>query len=233
MTRLRLPAIALALLVSSNAWADLKVFDVDPQYGPEIFGALQVVLNPNGASPTYGQVQLLPSGQIVVNASSETLQQVEEVLKAIRANDVAAAPRVELRYWAVLGSRASTPDPLGTPTPNALSDVLTELKRLHGDLQFRVIGAAVLTTASGQHGEVGGMTLGVEQTAFVQGETLNARIEMQLQRPAEEPGPPNIGGVEVRTTLRRGEFVVLGQSELVGGGRDGPIFFIVHWPPGK
>ena len=40
----------------------------------------------------------------------------------------------------------------------------------------------------------------------------------------------NIGSITVRTALRRGEFVVLGQSEVTGGGLDGPVFFIVHWP---
>jgi hypothetical protein len=38
------------------------------------------------------------------------------------------------------------------------------------------------------------------------------------------------GEIAVQTTLRRGEFVVLGQSEVVGGGLDGPLFFIVNWP---
>ena len=90
--------------------------------------------------------------------------------------------------------------------------MLAELRALHGDLQFRVIGTAALTTQSGQRGEVGGTTLHVEQTALVQGETLNAEIEMLLQ------GLPTGGAFQhrltVRTALRRGEFVVLGQSEL-------------------
>ena len=230
-TRIRLFAIGLFVLLSSNAWADLKIFDVEPQHQQEVYFALRNVLIPEGVMmKANGRVELLPSGQILVNADAETLAQVEQVLQAIRARPVAAAPRVELRYWAVLGSRAVVANPPGTATPNALSDVLVELKRLHGDLQFRVIGTAVLTTASGQQGEVGGMTLGVEQTAFVQGETLNARIEINLNRPREEPGPPTVGKVEVRTALRRGEFVVLGQGEYVGGGLDGPIFYIVHWP---
>ena len=229
MTRIRLATASLAFFIASNAWADLRTFDVDPQYQQEIYAALvQVLQVPDLTS--RGRVQVLPSGQILVNADPATLEQVEQVIKAIRAHPVAAAPRIELRYWAVLGSRAVVASPLGAPPPSALGDVLAELKRLHGDLQFRVIGTAVLTTVSGQQGEVNGMTLGVEQTAFVQGETLNARIEMNLQRPSEEPGPPNVGKVEVRTTLRRGEFVVHGQGEYVGGGLDGPVFFIVHWP---
>jgi hypothetical protein len=231
MTRLRLPAIALPFLISSNAWADLKTFDVDPQHQYEVFAALKNVLGTEGGIyEANGKVEQLPSGQILVNANAETIAQVEQVLQTIRTRAVAAAPRVELRYWAVLGSRAAVANPPGTATPSALSDVLAELERLHGDLQFRVIGTAVLTTTSGQQGELGGMTLGVEQTAFIQGETLNARIEMSLQRPREEPGPPAVGNIEVRTALRRGEFVVLGLGEFVAGGADSPVFYIVHWP---
>jgi hypothetical protein len=250
MPRLRLPGIALALLISSNAWADLKTYDVDSQYQQEIYAALKDILSPQG-QPTQGRVQLLPSGQILVNAGPDTLEQVDKVLQAIRARPVAAAPRVELQYWAVVGSRPATanaagaapPRPLndvtvvgnrapaanpGTAPPSALNEVLAEIKHVHGDLQFRVLGTTSLTTQSGQRGEIGGSPLRVDQTTFVQGDTLNARIEMLLSSTTPEGPPPN--RIEVGTSLRRGEFVVLGQSELVGGGLDGPVFFIVHWP---
>jgi hypothetical protein len=180
-----------------------------------------------------GRVQRLPSGQIVVNASPETLDQVDQVLQAIRARPVPAAPRVELRYWAVLGSRAAVTNPPGTATPNALGPVLAELERLHGDLMFRVIGMAAVATDSGQNGEVKGTTLDVSQRVFVQGESLNASIRMNLRNVGlgTQTNEVNVRGeIAVQTTLRRGEFVVLGQSEVVGGGLDGPLFFIVNWP---
>jgi hypothetical protein len=189
------------------------------------------------ASQALGRVQLLPSGQLLVNAPPEALVQVEQVLQTIRNRPVTATPRVDLRYWAVLGTRGSVANPPGTATPSSLNGVLGELERLHGDLTFRVIGTAALTSNSGQHGEVSGMALGVKQTAFVQGDTLNATIEMSLtgRRPTAPTGEEEqfrIGNVEVRTALRRGEFVVLGQSDRVGEGVDGPVFFIVHWPEG-
>jgi hypothetical protein len=243
MTRLRLPAVALALSIASNAWADLKTYDIDPQYQQEIYTALRRVLD--SGPPTFGKVELLPSGQILVNASPETLEQVEKVMQALRSRPAPAAPRVELQYWAVLGTRAAvanaaaqrgvnvsvvgsrSPADLPAP-PSALNDVLAELKRLHGDLQFHVLGTTSLTTQSGQRGEIGGAPLHVDQTTFVQGDTLNARIEMMLTSTTPEGPAPN--QVSVGTSLRRGEFIVLGQSELVGGGLDGPVFFIVHWP---
>jgi hypothetical protein len=225
-------AVALTLLTSSNAWADLKTFDVDPQYRQEIYAALQSILTPQGFQ-TQGRVELLPSGQLLVNATAETLVQVEQVLQTIRNRPAAATPRVDLRYWAVFGTRGPVARPPGTPPPNALGAVLSELERLHGDLQFHVIGTAALTSDSGQQGSVSGAALEVQQTAFVQGDTLNATIQLFLPgRKSEQGQEPNLGGVEVRTGLRRGEFVVLGQSDLWLGDINGPVFFIVHWPEG-
>jgi hypothetical protein len=244
MNRFRLCALGLALLTSSTALVDLKSYDVDPQYRQEIYAALQRILTPAAFnSGAYGQVELLPTGQILVNAPPAALDQVEAVLESIRARPVAAASRVELRYWAVLGSRAAAnvAAGVGTAPPRMLDAVLAELEALHGDLSFRVLGAAAVTTESGQPGEVDGMALDVDQRAYVQGDTLNAELSMDLQGAAPAPAPGQgfvtflgtvvpIGSLAVRTTLRRGEFVVLGESELRGGGLDGPIFFIVHWP---
>jgi hypothetical protein len=243
MTRLRLLAVAL-LLLSGPAWADLKTYDVAPEHQEEIFSALNNILNSSApgvvTGASYGRVQLLPSGQILVNAEPETLQQVEQVLDAIRARSATAAPRVSLRYWGVLGIRPqdAPADAIGSPPPAALNDVLGELRRLHGELTFRVIGAAGVVTNSGQYGEIEGATLSVEQTAHVQGDTLNAQISMQLIGIAPPPiGVFNGGEIDLRTTLRRGEFVVLGESYFQSGaiepGPDpvikGPVFYIVHW----
>lgn len=237
MTGLRLFVAVLALTISATAAADLKTYDIPPQLQQEIVAALDRILNPSGPGTvpggSYGRVQVLPSGQMIVNAPPQTLEQIDQVLAAIRTRPAAAAPRAGLYYWAVLGSRAAAGNPPGTPPPSSLNDVLEELRRLHGDLQFRVIGSASLATESGIPGSVSGTALEVEQSAYVQGETLSASIRMHLEGTLPASDPPtqfNIGSVNVRTALRRGEFVVLGQSEVAAGDLDGPVFFIVHWP---
>jgi hypothetical protein len=102
---------------------------------------------------------------------------------------------------------------------------------LHGDLTFRVIGTAALATESGEPGSVSGMALEVAQTAYVQGDVLNAKIGLNLEGAFGDPAQRiAIGDLRVSTSLRRGEFLVIGESELKGGGLDGPVFFIVHWP---
>jgi hypothetical protein len=233
MARLRLPAAALALLIATAARADLRTFDVDPQYQQEVFAALTDVLTPDPQRglimAAHGRVELLPSGQILVNADAATLEQVERVLQAIRSRPADAAPRASLRYWAVLGADAASN--IGTPAPAALDDVLAELSRMHGEREFRVLGSAALTTASGQAGELDASTLSIDQLIYVQGDTLNAQISMELRAVAP---PPMVGVLEVaelalRTTLQRGEFVVLGESEVQTANLRGPIFYIVHW----
>jgi hypothetical protein len=239
MSRLRLPAIALTLFVSSNAWADLRTFDVDPQYQQEVFAALRRILTPDeGKIPAVnGRVEQLPSGQILVNADAATLEQVEKVLQGMRARPPAATPQATLRYWAVFGSTgaertANAPNP---PMPPALRAVLEEVQRIHGNLTFRVLGTAALATSSGQLGEADGWPLSVEQTVYVQGNTLNASISMELTGNAPNSvGNSRIGNLTVRTNLERGEFVVLGESHVVFPGsagqfERGPVFYVVHW----
>jgi hypothetical protein len=233
MTRSSLPVVAaLSLLVSNAALADLRTFDVDPQYQQEVFTALRRILTPDeGKIPAVnGRVELLPSGQILVNADAATLEQVDKVLEAIRKGSAAATPRVVLRYWAVLGDdrTANSPRP---PMPPALNDVLAELKRIHGDLMFRVLGTAAVSTNSGQFGAAHGWPLTVEQTAHVQGDTLNAAISMELTGMAPNTvGNSQVGNLVVSTTLERGEFVVLGEGHIeFAGGNGGPVFYIVQW----
>jgi hypothetical protein len=245
MTRLRLSIAALLCLVSTSAWADLRSYDVDFQYRNEVYEALRILLANPANTATTGSVQLLPSGQILVNATPQTLEQVDQLLRAIRTRPAAATPRVSLRYWAVLGTppgTAVTAKPGSPRPPSALQEVLTELKRFHGELQFQIIGTAAVVSESGQSGEVQGIPLEVEQMAHVQGDTLNAHVVLKLSPPLVPsaeirnevgevtfPGDA-VGEIAVRTSLKRGEFVVLGESTQQGNGLDGTIFYIVHWP---
>ena len=241
MTRLRLSVAALLCVISTSAWADLRTYDVDSQYRQEIYVALRELLN------NMGRVEQLPTGQILVNASPEMLDQVEQLLRAIRARPPTATPRVTLRYWVVHGTRAEsnartggqvtvtvvgTPNaPSAGPPPAALNGVLTELRRFHGELTFGVVGTAAVVSESGQVGGVQGMPLRVEQRAHVQGDTLNADIDVRLLQPVTwDQRPQEVGKLEVRTSLKRGEFIVLGEGSQQINGNNGTLFYIVHWP---
>jgi hypothetical protein len=194
------------------------------------------------AGLTYGRVQLLPTGQIVVDTAPETHAQIEELLAAIKARQTDATPRVTLRYWVVLGTSAAQPPPGDTPPP-ILNDALAELSRVHGDLTFRVLGTATLVTESGQHGEVESQPLGAAQRVYVRGQTASAAIRLEFVEPRPVPPrmanqqgflqtipDPYVGNINLNVTLERGEFLVLGESTVRTFQLDGTLFYVAHWP---
>jgi hypothetical protein len=248
MSRIQIAAGCLGLFLAANAAAELRTYDVDFKYQEEVYEALESILSvdpaiASAAGLTYGRVQKLPTGQIVVDAAPETHREIEMVLEAVKARQTVAGPRITLRYWVVLGTSAAQPPPGDTPPP-ILNDVLVELRRAHGDLTFRVLGAAALVTESGQDGEIASLPVAANQTVYVQGDTATAEIELiyiepdsLLRMPPAQAGlpfatlpEPYVGSINLNVTLKRGDFFVLGESTVKSSGLDGTLFYIAHWP---
>jgi hypothetical protein len=232
-------------LLAANAAAELRTYDVDFKYQREVYVALNDILavDPSiaaAAGLTYGRVQLLPTGQILIDASPATHDQVEQLLAAIKARQTEPTPRVTFRYWVVLGTSAGPP-PGDTPPP-ILRDVLAELGRVHGNLTFRVLGTATLVTESGQEGEVRSAPFGAKQRVYIQDDTATAEIELRyvepevLRRVVQSQGAfatlpdPYVGQIDLNVMLERGEFLVLGESTVRTVQLDGTLFYIAHWP---
>jgi hypothetical protein len=250
MRYIRASILLFSLVFSASALAELKVYDVDARYRQEVYAALRGVLSPRNRE-VVGSLSMLPSGQILIDTSAEMHGQVAAVLRAIAEHQSEPSPRVTLRYWAVLGSRESS---AGDAPPEILSDVLDELERVHGDLSFRVLGNATLVTESGQEGELDGTPLSIRQQVYVEGSTLNTELEIlfryrltaaAFQAGNADPANPQANPfqtirveeqrVELNTSMRPGEFVVVGENTIrentiTDGVLDGTIFYIVNWP---
>jgi hypothetical protein len=241
MTR-RASILLLAAIFSTAVKAELKVYDVGAEYRQEIFEALQGVFSPRHA-PATGHVEMLPTGQILVETAPDRQAEVAAVLEAIDQRRADAAPRITLRYWAVLGNRAATE---AADTPEILADVLADLERVHGDLAFRVLGNATLVTESGQSGSLSGQPLSVRQQTYVQGSLLNAELSISFSyrylsgawSGAEQPNAFQTLAEErqslmLKTAMRPGEFVVVGENTInadtLNGELRGTIFYIVQW----
>lgn len=239
-----LPIVALvALCLPAASFAELRTYDVAIQYRQEILEALRGTLQVGG-NPA-ARIEELPTGQLLIDTSADVHSQIESILRQIESRPTAPAPQVTLRYWAVLGTPGTADR--GT-VPAILGDVLDEIEATHGDLGFRVLGNATLVTESGQYGEIEGDPLSVHQQTFAQGSVLNAEIEIRFIYLFFVPATAGADGanpfqtaqrqsqkLELRTTLDRGDFVVVGENSLgenaIGGERlEGTVFFIVHWP---
>jgi len=131
--------------------------------------------------------------------------------------------------------------------PAILSDVLDELRRVHGNLAFRLYGNATVVSDSGQSGRLRGDTLSINQLAYVQQSMLNVELSIEFEYgvlTAQVPGNGQTNpfntvqrfqqGVNLDTSLKPNEFVVVGENTMrVADGIDGTIFYIVQWPVAK
>lgn len=247
MRRFRAPILLTALMLSTAAMAELKVYDVDAQYRQEVFEALTGVFSARHADfPQSGRVEMLPTGQILVDTTPDRQAEVAAVLEAIDQRQADAAPRVTLRYWAILGSREAPGD---AETPEILADVLADLERVHGDLAFRVLGNATLVTESGQSGSLSGQPLSIRQQTYVQGSRLNAELSISFTYPfitgqfsaGNQPNPFQTlareeQSVTLKTSMEPGEFLVVGENSINtvtanSGELSGTIFYVVQWWP--
>jgi hypothetical protein len=245
--KLRTLAPLCLLLLAATASAETVVYDLETKNAAnpkQIADALGRVLiaqcsAPPVSNPGACKVELLQTGQVLVEAPPASQAQVAAVLKAIAARNAAPTARVTLQYWVIYGApgKASTADPALKP----LSAVVQQLERTHGDLAFSVLDTTSLMTQSGSSGGAHGGSLNVDQTIRVSGDDLDLLGRLEF---APKPLLPDLSvKLTVSVTIKRGEFVVLGEQsavEVVGGqpGKDeqldirqksGMLFFVVHW----
>jgi hypothetical protein len=230
------------LLLAATASADTAVYDLDAKNAKEIADALGRVLegqckvlpsNVQTTAPGMCKVELLPTGQLLVGAPAALQAQVASVVKAIAARDAAPAPRVTVQYWVIYGApgKPSAADASLQP----LDAVVQQLERTHAGLGFSVLDSTSLVTQSGSSGSAHGGSLNIDQTvrASVDDLALSAQIGFARR--------PVIQSLNVNVTIKRGEFVVLGErtaepgqdesrkDEPDKGQKSGMVFFVVHW----
>lgn len=243
MTPRTLLLTGLALLAAAAAQAETRLYTIDSRNAEEIAKALGNVVRaqeacPPRTSPENGaivqircHVELLPTGQIIVEAPAEVHAQIAQVLKAIDARGADPTPRITLRYWVIAGFEGRAP----APPPSGLAPVIAQLQRLNGNLAYAVEESASLTTESGSDAFSSEGELEVENTVFANGDTVRAEIRLEFnQRPGPacaqagcQPFRQNLG---LTTTIRRGEYLVFGERAFDTPDGRGTMFYVVNWP---
>jgi hypothetical protein len=218
----------LALSLASAAEASTQVYDVDPAYRQEVLHVLRTLLheteqgfsNPN----LYGRVELLPTGQIVVDTLTDERQaQVASVLDAIARSRPGATPTITLRYWALRGVPGGEDAP---DLPAGLAGVARELEAVHGDLGIKIVDAATVTGQSGRPASFGNSQAGDGRWQIVQVPNANANrlnASISIAHGMQE--------LNVEVALTPGQFLVLGGGTTGGATDSGDVdAFVVNWP---
>lgn len=222
MQRSPIALVLLLALAPLASRADMRVYDVDASYRQEVFQILNKLLraqaDPNAYPQLYGRVEMLPSGQIVVDASPQRHAEIAALLQAIDREGVAEAPTVTLVYWALVGV-PGTED--GGNVPPVLEPVTRQLEARHGPLGFSVADAASIVSTSGQQAHIENGDWEVNQTVYPNQGRLNA--EISIDRESQE--------LHVVVPIEQGQYVVLGETTTdVDDLNRGVIAFVVHWP---
>lgn len=230
--KLRFLAPIGLLVFATGAAADVVVYDLDAKNAKEIAEAVRSSLEAQclqaNVTAVACRANLLPTGQLLVSAPPAAQAQIAAVLKAIAARSAPPTPRVTLQYWLLYGEprKPDAEDPRLEP----LDTVLQQLERVHGSLGFSVRDATSITTQSGTSAESFGGGLQIDQEVRVNGDS--ADLEIELSTPAQQPDGLPLG-LSVDVTIRRGEYLVLGEHAVGASDSSGRLFFVVHWPQGQ
>ena len=207
---------AAALLLTSTAWSATRVYDVDPAYRQEVVAALTRMFRsvPEGRSNLAGSVQLLPTGQILVDTVSDERQaEVAAVLEAIANAEPEPTPIVSLRYWVLEGVPGG--DNTGN-VPSQLNDAIRELESMYGELGIRVLESAMVSGRAGEQSMFESDTMELMQTAYVNGDQMNGNLMIETEYQE----------LMVEVAIDRGDYLVLGSSNS----GEGVIALVVNWP---
>jgi hypothetical protein len=243
--KLRTLAPLPLLLLAATAFADTALYDIDAKNAKEIADAIghvvaaQCIAGPTQVPVTNSSmchVELLPTGQLLVEAPASSQAQVATVLKAIAARSASPTPRIALQYWVIYGEPGKSNAADASLKP--LSAALQQLERVHGDLAFSVLDTATITAQAGTSAGVKGEVLQISENLRPRGDGLDltASISFRLPPIPNHSSPPQ--SLSVSVTIKPGEFLVLGEQTTRRDVDDkvdahGTLFYIVHWPQGR
>jgi len=151
-----------------------------------------------------GRADVGPGGQLIVLAPETVHEGVRALIAEAEKNPVKAPQSLTLTYWAVVG----TPVEKAGERPAALKDVgpaLDEVVKSEGTMDFSLMEKLVVSSMSGEHGEVMGREIDARQYATLADGTLTA--DLDLERMGQR--------VKTRVRLPQDKLMVLASSGLV------------------
>jgi len=159
---------------------------------------------------------------VAVSAPAETMAAIEDAIK--RLDVPAAAPRdIDLNVYLVTASEQTS---AGVGLPSELQPVADELKKIFSYKSFRLLDSIVLRTQPGNRASASGtIPTGESRT--------NYNFEVRPSNVTEDPngrlirldnlglnmsGGNNNAGIHTEITVREGQRVVVGKSNMGTGG---------------
>ena len=185
--------------VASEPVIELKVYDVPANTGDRLRPILQRVLG------DHGKVQQVPDGRLLVAAPGSVHDGLAGFFEEGKKLAPKARDTVKIEYWFVTGSLAKAGASKGAdPRLAPITDALSTIEKSQGIGNFRLEEHISLAATDGEYALTRGEVKEINQTASVQGELVEAHVEISLAGDARE--------LSTKLRVRQGQTVVLGQA---------------------
>lgn len=192
---------------------ELKSYVVPSEYVSELSTAIDLLLR-RGIGPeakNLGNARIGPGGLLLVAAPSSIHDGIVKMLADLESSQPELPPTVILTYWIVIGKPAQE-----TTWPSRLDGISSALEAVSdtdGPMKFLLLEQLRMQSLSGEHAELSGRKIKVDQRATVRDENVLAQIGIS----------PSNTRIPFSTIVRMqtGKLLVLGQSGASGiFGRD-------------
>ena len=180
----------------------LEVYDVPANTGDRLRPILQSVLG------EHGKVQQVPDGRLIVAAPKSVHEGLETFFKESAKFEPKARDTVKIEYWFVTASLptgAAGGSDADDPRLAQVKDALDVIEKSQGLANFKLEEHISLAATDGEYAQTRGELVNeINQTASVQGEQVEAHVEISLAKESRE--------LSTKLRVKKGQTVVLGQA---------------------
>ncbi|MEC9397640.1 MAG: hypothetical protein VX475_08475 [Myxococcota bacterium] len=178
---------------------ELEVYDVPANTGDRLRPILQIVLG------EHGKVQQVPDGRLLVAAPRSVHEGLEAFFKEGIKLEPKARDTIKIEYWFVTASLPNGTEDRKDPRLTPVADALAAIEKSQGLANFKLEEHISLAATDGEYALTRGEIVNeINQTASVQGEQVEAHVEISLAKDARE--------LSTKLRVEKGQTVVLGQA---------------------
>lgn len=200
----------------------LRAYDVPQAQAQELRNIVSSLLWAGDGQPRAGNVVVAPTGQLLVNAPAAFHEGVRELTKAVKAMPAQTPASIVIDYWIVRGTPGAGETKVGGDVPKEAAAALEKMGG-GGGMALSLWDHTRVTSMTNERAEVERRGAKFRQTASVQGDAVNADIDLVT----------DVGRVELRTSLALDKTTVLIQAADVPAGStssaaSGAVFYVVR-----
>ena len=203
---------------------ELRTYNVPKGTARGLESVVKDVFYAGDKATPLGRASITPDGRLAVVAPHTMQAGVQTLVDEISKNPPMLEPTIELHYWLVVATPASTasPPPAGT---KEIEPALAEIQRVSGPQTWSGLQKVSLATLSDETGHIEAQNMKIEQQAAQTGDGVYASIRVDLVA--------NPGRLSTKVHLKPEQVLVLAATPPAGAdaGAGSTLYYLVRTAP--